>query len=145
LFEDGHILLSEVILVKTQESRSFVVLDAAFNDLLRPGLYEAYHRIIPVKSDSGNPGRRRFDFVGPVCESSDTFCLDEESTDLQSGDLVAILTTGAYGAVMASTYNTRPLVPEVFIRGNAFDVIRRRESYDEMLRRDHIPDWLGED
>jgi len=145
LIAPAGILLSEVILVKTQESRSFVVLDAAFNDLLRPGLYEAYHRIIPVKSDSGNPGRRRFDFVGPVCESSDTFCLDEESTDLQSGDLVAILTTGAYGAVMASTYNTRPLVPEVFIRGNAFDVIRRRESYDEMLRRDHIPDWLGED
>ena len=144
LVASAGLLLAEVILVKTQESRSFVVLDAAFNDLLRPGLYEAYHKIIPVKLDSDNQKQRRFDFVGPVCESSDTFCLDEESSELQSGDLVAILTAGAYGAVMASTYNTRPLVPEVLVRKDTFDVIRRRESYDEMLRRDRIPDWLNE-
>lgn len=144
LVATAGLLLAEVILVKTQESRSFVVLDAAFNDLLRPGLYEAYHRIIPFKLDSDNRKRRRFDFVGPVCESSDTFCLDEESSELQSGDLVAILTAGAYGAVMASTYNTRPLVPEVLVRRDTFDIIRRRESYDEMLGRDRIPDWLDE-
>ena len=144
LVATAGLLLAEVILVKTQESRSFVVLDAAFNDLLRPGLYEAYHRIIPVKLDSENRKQRRFDFVGPVCESSDTFCLDEKSSELQSGELVAILTAGAYGAVMASTYNTRPLVPEVLVHGETFDVIRRRESYDEMLRRDRIPDWLNE-
>jgi diaminopimelate decarboxylase len=142
LVAPAGILLSEVILVKTQESRSFVVLDAAFNDLLRPGLYEAYHRIIPVNIDPDRQERRRFDFVGPVCESSDTFCVDEESPELRSGDLVAILTAGAYGAVMASTYNARPLVPEVLIRGDRFDVVRRRETYSEMLGRDSIPDWM---
>jgi diaminopimelate decarboxylase len=145
LVAPAGILLAQVILTKSQESRSFVVLDAAFNDLLRPGLYEAYHRIIPVSSDSNDQQRRRFDFVGPVCESSDTFCQNEESVELKSGDLVAILTAGAYGAVMASTYNTRPLVPEVLVRKDRFDLIRRRESYEEMLGRDQIPDWLQKD
>ena len=142
LIAQAGILLSEVILRKSQEERSFVVLDAAFNDLLRPGLYDAYHRIIPVSLPANDAGGHRFDFVGPVCESSDTFCLDEESTDLATGDLVAILTAGAYGAVMASTYNTRPLVPEVLVHGDRFAVVRRRETYEEMFNRDQLPDWM---
>ena len=84
----------------------------------------------------------RFDFVGPVCETSDTFCLDEQSTDLAAGDLVAILMAGAYGAVMASTYNTRPLVAEVLVDGSRFALVRRRESYEEMFKRDAVPEWL---
>ncbi len=142
LIAQAGILLSEVILKKTQEEREIVVLDAAFNDLLRPGLYDAYHKIIPVAWSTASAANRIFDFVGPVCESSDTFCVDEATPDLNSGDLVAILTAGAYGAVMASTYNTRPLVPEVLVDGNRFALIRRRETYDEMFCRDMIPDWL---
>lgn len=144
LVAQAGILLSEVILRKSQEERSFVVLDAAFNDLLRPGLYDAYHKIIPVSRSDQDAGTHRFDFVGPVCETSDTFCQDEQSTDLVTGDLVAILTAGAYGAVMASTYNTRPLVPEVLVDGDRFAVVRRRESYEEMFSRDQLPDWMDD-
>ena len=142
LIAQAGILLSEVILKKTQEDREIVVLDAAFNDLLRPGLYDAFHKIVPVTWSSTPMADRIFDFVGPVCESSDTFCIDESSPDLNSGDLVAILTAGAYGAVMASTYNTRPLVPEVLVDGDRFALIRRRETYDEMFGRDIIPYWM---
>jgi len=144
LVATAGVLLSEVILNKSQESRSIVVLDAALNDLLRPGLYEAYHKIVPVRTDASSRPSRRVDYVGPICETSDTFCLDEEATELATGDLVAILTTGAYGAVMASTYNTRPLVPEVLVRGTEFEVIRRRESYAEMLNRDVLPSWMAD-
>jgi len=144
LVAQAGILLSEVILRKTQEERSFIVLDAAFNDLLRPGLYDAYHKIIPVSHSDQDTGYHHFDFVGPVCETSDTFCQNEQSADLATGDLVAILTAGAYGAVMASTYNTRPLVPEVLVDGDRFAVVRRRESYEEMFSRDQLPDWMDD-
>lgn len=143
LVGNAGVLLSKVILNKSQESRSFVVLDAAINDLLRPGLYEAHHSIIAVAEiDPGLP-RRRVDFVGPVCETTDTFCRDEHAPPLSPEDLVAILTAGAYGAVMASTYNTRLLVPEVMVRGGEFELIRPRETYEDMLNRDRVPSWLA--
>lgn len=142
LVANAGVLLSSVILNKSQESRSFVVLDAAINDLLRPGLYEARHGIIPVNEADANVTINPVDFVGPVCETSDTFCRDELMPPLKPTDVVAILTAGAYGAVMASTYNTRPLVPEVMIRGAEFELIRRRETYEEMLNRDLVPSWL---
>lgn len=142
LVADAGLLLSEVILNKSQESQSFVVLDAAFNDLLRPVLYDAFHEIVPVARRDSGVKRGPVTFVGPVCETTDTFCINADSAALEPGDLVAILTTGAYGAVMASTYNSRRLVPEVLVHGSRFEEIRRRETYDEILRRDRLPSWM---
>lgn len=142
LVGNAGVLLSKVILNKTQESRSFVVLDAAINDLLRPGLYEAHHSIIPVTEADIDSPHHPVDFVGPVCETSDTFCRDERAPPLDPDDLVVMLTAGAYGAVMASTYNARLLVPEVLVSSNEFELIRLRETYDDMLSRDRIPSWL---
>ena len=142
LVADAGVLLSRVILTKSQQSRSFVVLDAAINDLLRPALYEAHHRIVPVAEQERGPARGVVDFVGPVCETTDTFCRDEQAPPLAPDDLVAVLTAGAYGAVMASTYNARPLVPEVLVRDRDFELIRPRETYEEMLARDSVPSWL---
>jgi len=142
LVGNAGVLLSKVLCNKSQESRSFVVLDAAINDLLRPGLYAAHHSIITVaESDTDSP-HHRVDFVGPVCETSDTFCRDEHAPLLSPDDLVVLLTAGAYGAVMASTYNSRPLVPEVMIKGGEFEVIRERGTYEEMLGQDLVPSWL---
>lgn len=143
LVGNAGVLLSKVIRNKTQESRSFVVLDAAINDLLRPGLYEAHHSIITVDESDSESLHFRVDFVGPVCETTDTFCRDEHAPPLYPDDLVVMLTAGAYGAVMASTYNTRPLVPEVIVKGSEFEVIRQRGTYDEMLGRDLVPSWLA--
>ena len=142
LVGNAGVLLSKVILNKSQESRSFVVLDAAINDLLRPGLYAAHHRIITVAENDAEVPHHRADFVGPVCETTDTFCRDEHAPPLDPGDLVVLLTAGAYGAVMSSTYNTRPLVPEVMIKGDDFEVIRQRGTYEQMLGQDRVPSWL---
>ena len=144
LVGDAGVLLSKVICNKTQDSRSFVVLDAAINDLLRPGLYQAHHSIITVAESDSDSLHYRVDFVGPVCETSDTFCRDEHAPPLSPDDLVVMLTAGAYGAVMASTYNSRPLVPEVMIKGGDFEVIRQRGTYEEMLGQDLLPSWLAE-
>lgn len=143
LVGNAGVLLSKVILNKSQETRSFVVLDAAINDLLRPGLYEAHHSIITVAECAEDALYGTVDFVGPVCETSDTFCRDEHAPTLQPEDLVVMLTAGAYGAVMASTYNTRPLVPEVMIKDKEFEIIRRRGTYEEMLGSDRVPIWLA--
>jgi diaminopimelate decarboxylase len=143
LVGNAGILLSKVIRNKSQESRYFVVLDAAINDLLRPGLYEAHHSIITVAESDTDSLHHRVDFVGPVCESTDTFCRDEHAPPLHPDDLVVMLTAGAYGAVMASTYNTRPLVPEVMIKGGEFELIRRRGTYEDMLGQDLVPCWLA--
>lgn len=144
LVANAGVLLCQVVLNKTQESRRFVVVDAAINDLLRPGLYEARHSVFPVREARSDARYQPVDFVGPVCETSDTFCRDEQAPPLNAGDYVVMLSAGAYGAVMASTYNSRPLVPEVLIRGNEFELVRRRESYDELLSRDRVPTWLTE-
>jgi len=143
LVGNAGVLLSKVIRNKSQESRSFVVLDAAINDLLRPGLYEAHHSIITVAESDTDSLHYRVDFVGPVCETTDTFCRDEHAPPLHSDDLVVMLTAGAYGAVMASTYNTRPLVPEVLIKGREFAVVRDRGTYEQMLGQDLVPSWLA--
>ena len=149
VFEPGRmivgnagILVSEVIHRKTGEAREFVIVDAAMNDLLRPALYSAYHKIIPVREAGLDEPLSKMDVVGPVCESGDTFATSRELTPLASGDLIAILSAGAYGAVQSMTYNSRPLVPEVLVSGERFFVIRERQSYDDMLARDIVPDWL---
>ncbi|WP_020398179.1 diaminopimelate decarboxylase [Kordiimonas gwangyangensis] len=138
---NAGVLLTRTIYVKTGENRTFYILDAAMNDLARPAMYDAYHGIVPVAEPAGSE-KMTADFVGPVCESSDVFAKDRKTAPLEAGDLVAIKSAGAYGAVMASTYNSRPLVPEVLVDGERFAVIRKRQTLQELLSLDSVPSWL---
>ena len=139
---NAGVLLSQVIYVKEGEGRDFLIVDAAMNDLARPAMYGAHHDIVPVKEAAVGAPVRPFDVVGPVCESGDTFQKGAELPDMAAGDLIAFRSAGAYGAVMASEYNSRPLVPEVLVQGDHFAVIRARPTYEDMLARDSIPEWL---
>ena len=139
---NAGILVTRVIYVKEAGDRTFVILDGAMNDLVRPSLYDAYHHIQPVKQPPADAESASIDFVGPVCESGDTFATQRLSTRVEAGDLVAIMSAGAYGAVMASSYNTRPLTPEVLVHGDKFAIIRRRPGYDDILAQEHIPNWV---
>ncbi|SLN21943.1 Diaminopimelate decarboxylase [Roseivivax jejudonensis] len=142
---NAGILLSRVIYVKAGEGRQFLILDAAMNDLIRPAMYDAWHDIVPVvEPDPGAP-RVDYDVVGPVCESGDTFARARPLPPLRAGDLVAFRSAGAYGAVMASEYNTRPLVPEVLVKDDHHAVIRARPTFDEIISRDTIPEWLRQE
>ncbi len=138
----GGVLIASVEYVKESSGHPVVVVDAAMNDLIRPALYEAFHDIVPVREPGRNAIPSPANIVGPVCESTDTFAKARNLPPLGEGDRVVFKTAGAYGAVMASTYNTRPLVPEVLVSGDRFDVIRARPSHDEMLALDMIPEWL---
>ena len=151
MFEPGRlivgnagVLLSRTIYVKQGEGRRFLILDAAMNDLVRPAMYEAHHDIVPV-AEGGRGPAIPYDVVGPVCETGDTFAKARTVPELAAGDLVAFRSAGAYGAVMASEYNSRPLVPEVLVNGEDWSIVRVRPTYDEMLARDRMPDWLSED
>jgi diaminopimelate decarboxylase len=139
---NAGVLLSEVIYVKNGEGRDFLILDAAMNDLVRPAMYDAHHDIVPVVAPAPGAPVAPFDVVGPVCETGDTFARGRMLPPLAEGELVAFRSAGAYGAVMASEYNGRPLVPEVLVHGDQFAVIRRRPTFDEMIARDTIPSWL---
>ena len=139
---NAGILVSSVIFVKAGEGRDFLILDAAMNDLIRPAMYEAWHDIVPLVEPAAGVEQRPYDIVGPVCETGDTFARDRMMPPLAAGDLVAFRSAGAYGAVMASEYNARPLVPEVLVKGDQFAVIRRRPTFDELINRDTIPAWL---
>ena len=139
---NAGLLISEVIYVKEGEGRDFLILDAAMNDLIRPAMYGAYHDIVPVQEPAPGTETHRFDVVGPVCETGDTFTRQREMTPIGPGGLVAFRSAGAYGAVMASEYNTRPLIPEVLVHEHQFAVIRARPTFDEIINRDTIPEWL---
>ena len=139
---NAGILVSQVIYVKEGEDRKFLILDAAMNDLIRPAMYDAHHDIEPVIEPQAGAERATYDVVGPVCESGDTFAKAREMAQMTAGDLVAFRSAGAYGAVMSSEYNTRPLIPEVMVNGSEFAVIRSRPSFDEIINRDTIPEWL---
>ena len=139
---NAGILVSQVIYVKEGEDRKFLILDAAMNDLIRPAMYDAHHDIDPVIEPQAGAERAKYDVVGPVCESGDTFATGREMAQMNAGDLVAFRSAGAYGAVMSSEYNTRPLIPEVMVNGSEFAVIRSRPSFDEIINRDTIPEWL---
>ncbi len=139
---NAGLLVSQVIYVKEGEDRKFLILDAAMNDLIRPAMYEAHHDIDPIIEPQAGEERAIYDVVGPVCESGDTFAKGREMAQMSAGDLVAFRSAGAYGAVMSSEYNTRPLIPEVLVNGSEFAVIRPRPSFDEMINRDTIPEWL---
>jgi diaminopimelate decarboxylase len=148
-FEPGRLLTAEagllvtaVVYVKKGPSKTFVVVDAAMNDLLRPALYGAWHDILPVRRPPPGAALGPVDVVGPVCEAGDSFAVDRDLPPLAEGDLLAVAAAGAYGAVMGSTYNSRLLAPEVLVAGTQFSVVRPRPSYDALLALDTIPDWL---
>jgi diaminopimelate decarboxylase len=139
---NSGVLVSEVIYVKQGEDRTFLIVDAAMNDLVRPSMYGAHHDIVPLVEAEAGAEMQDYDVVGPVCETGDTFAKARALPALAAGDLLAFRSAGAYGAVMASEYNTRPLVPEVLVQGDHFAVIRARPTFDEILNRDTIPAWL---
>ena len=139
---NAGVLLASVLYVKEGDGRDFLILDAGMNDLVRPAMYEAWHDVVPVVEPGPDAVPRPIDVVGPVCETGDTFARDRALPPLGAGDLVAFRSAGAYGAVMASEYNSRPLVPEVLVSGSRWAVVRPRPTLDEMLGRDRLPDWL---
>ncbi len=140
---NAGVLVSRVIYVKRGDAKTFLIIDAGMNDLIRPALYEAFHEIVPVREPAIGSPRPRYDVVGPICETSDLFAADRPLPELKSGDLVAILSAGAYGAVMAGDYNARPRVAEVLVHGEQWGIVRPRESYDDLIAKDRIPDWLA--
>ncbi|MEE8279515.1 MAG: diaminopimelate decarboxylase [Alphaproteobacteria bacterium] len=142
LVGNAGVLLTSVLYLKKGASRTFVIVDAAMNDLMRPSIYDAYHAITPVSAPEAGAEQTVVDVVGPVCETSDIFAKDRPLSVVQSGDLLAIRSAGAYGAVMASGYNSRPLVAEVLVKGGRFAVIRPRQSIDDVLGGERMPDWL---
>ncbi|MGZ8395354.1 MAG: diaminopimelate decarboxylase family protein, partial [Rhodoplanes sp.] len=150
IFEPGRllvgnagILVTRVIYVKRGESKTFVIADAAMNDLVRPTLSEAHHAIRPVREPPPGAARLIVDLVGPVCESGDFLALDREMTEPAPGDLLAIMSAGAYGAVQAGTYNTRPLVPEVMVKDGEWALVRPRFDVDALIALDRLPPWLS--
>ena len=138
---NAGILVSRVIYVKSGPGQRFVILDAAMNDLLRPSLYDAYHELLAVREPQENAVFEPADIVGPVCETGDIFARGRPLPPVVTGDLLAFASAGAYGAVMASTYNSRPLVPEVLVNGDDYSVIRRRQSLEALLALDEFADW----
>lgn len=149
IFEPGRmisgnagVLLSKVLYVKQGEDRDFLIIDAAMNDLLRPALYDAYHDIEPVTAPGSDYTEQVYDVVGPICETGDTFTRARALPPMQANDLLVMHTAGAYGAAQASQYNTRPLVPEVMVKGDQFEIIRQRPSIEDILASETLPDWL---
>ena len=142
LVGEAGVLVSEVILVKPGVSKTFVIVDAAMNDLIRPTLYEAWHDILPVRQPRPDAATIRCDIVGPICESGDYLAQNRDLAPLSAGDLVMIRSAGAYGAVMASSYNSRPLAPEVMVDGTRFAVTRPRPSIEEMISAERLPSWM---
>ena len=139
---NAGIMVSGVIYVKSGEGRDFLILDSAMNDLIRPSMYSSYHEIVPVNEPAPGIEPQLYDIVGPVCESGDIFAKQRPMPPVVAGDLVAFRSAGAYGAVMSSEYNTRPLIPEVLVHGHQFAVIRARPTFDDIINRDIIPEWL---
>jgi diaminopimelate decarboxylase len=140
---NAGVLVTSVIYLKKSENKRFVIVDAAMNDLVRPTLYDAHHEILPVKAPEPRAGRlTRSDVVGPVCESGDYLALDRDLPEVAGGDLIAVMSGGAYGAVQAGTYNTRLLIPEVLVKGSEYAVVRPRPSYEELIGLDTLPPWL---
>jgi diaminopimelate decarboxylase len=149
VFEPGRliaanagILVARIIYVKPGEAKTFLVLDAGMNDLIRPALYDAHHDIIPVQEPEPNAKMQRYDVVGPVCETADLFARDRDLPEAKGNDLMAVLTAGAFGAVMSSAYNARPPAPEILVRGREWSVVRPRISLEALMALDRIPGWL---
>jgi diaminopimelate decarboxylase len=140
---NAGILVTKAMYLKEGETKSFVIVDAAMNDLIRPSLYEAYHEVLPVSEEAGRRKKQTIDIVGPVCESGDFLAKDRSLPVVKPGELLAVMSAGAYGFVMASNYNSRPRVPEVLVNGGEFHVIRERETYDDLIKGETIPSFLN--
>ena len=141
---NAGILVSRVIYVKQGIDRSFLIVDAAMNDLIRPAMYDAHHSVVPVTKPAAGDNMAPVDIVGPICESGDTFAKARLMPALKAGDLIAFRSAGAYGAVMSSMYNGRDLVPEILVNGSTHAVVADRWTVDDSLKREHLPDWLGD-
>ncbi len=149
IFEPGRLLtgnagllITRVLYVKGGATKQFVIVDAAMNDLIRPSLYDAWHDIVPVKVPRPEAKTMRVDIVGPICETGDSFAEDRPLPPVASGDLLAICSTGAYASVMASSYNARPVAPEVLVKGNSHAVVRQRPDHATLIAQDSMPSWL---
>jgi diaminopimelate decarboxylase len=149
IFEPGRlivgnagILVTRVLYLKRGEAKTFVIVDAAMNDLIRPTLYDAHHEMQPVTESAPGARRIKADVVGPVCESGDFLALGRDMAEPRPGDLLAVMTAGAYGAVQAGTYNTRPLIPEVLVRDGEWALVRPRLDADQLIGLDKLPPWL---
>lgn len=140
---NAGILVTRALTLNPRSSKTILVVDAAMNDLIRPAMYDAFHDIWPVRQPAPGGARKLYDVVGPICESGDTFAVGRTLPETWPGDLVALMTAGAYGSVMASTYNSRLLVPEVMVRGADWAVVRPRPTYEELIALDRLPGWLG--
>ena len=150
IFEPGRliaanagVLVARVIYAKRGDAKNFLIIDAGMNDLIRPALYDSHHEIVPVAEPKPGVPRVKYDVVGPVCETSDLFAAARPLPELKSGDLVAIQSAGAYGAVMASSYNARPPAPEVLVKGTEWSIVRSRLTHEQLIAQDSIPDWLA--
>ncbi|HYD14815.1 MAG TPA: diaminopimelate decarboxylase, partial [Hyphomicrobium sp.] len=141
---NAGILVTRVLFVKEGAGKRFTIVDGAMNDLIRPTLYEAYHEVWPVSEARAANAPVLQDIVGPVCETGDYLAVERKLPPFEPEELMAVMTAGAYGAVMSSTYNTRPLVPEVLVNGAEYAVIRPRPTYDELIGLDRLPPWLAE-
>jgi diaminopimelate decarboxylase len=143
LVGNAGVLLTRVLYIKKSGAKKFAIVDAGMNDLIRPALYQSYHEIVPVIDTKSERERKisKVDIVGPVCESGDFFALDRKMPELHEGDLLAIMSAGAYGFVMASNYNSRPLPAEALVRGNKFSLIRKRQTREDLVRGEIEPKW----
>jgi len=140
---NAGILVTKVLYMKEGETKKFVIVDAAMNDLIRPSLYGAYHEIRPLSEAVLHRGKHQVDVVGPVCESGDFLAKDRSLPDVRPGEVLAVMSAGAYGFVMSSNYNSRPRVPEALVKDGEIHVIRARESYDDLIKGEKIPAFLG--
>ena len=139
---NAGILVTQALYLKAGEAKRFVIVDAAMNDLIRPSLYGAYHEIRPLKEEAGHRAKHQVDIVGPVCESGDFLAKDRAMAEVKPGEMLAVMSAGAYGFVMSSNYNSRPRVPEALIKDGEIHVIRARETYDDLVRGETIPSFL---
>ena len=137
---NAGIFISKVLYLKDNGVKKFLIVDGAMNDLIRPSLYSAYHQIIPVRKKTG--GQIKVDVVGPICESGDFFGKDRLLPKMAKGDLLAVMTAGAYGFVMSSNYNVRPRVAEVMVKENQFAVVRERETFEDLIEGEHMPRFI---
>jgi diaminopimelate decarboxylase len=139
---NAGVLVTSVLYVKNGPGKTFVIVDAAMNDLIRPTLYDAHHEILPVMEARPSTRRLKVDVVGPICESGDYLAQNREIAEVAAGDLLAVMSAGAYGAVQAGTYNSRLLIPEVLVNGADYAIVRARPSYEDLIGLDKIPPWL---
>jgi diaminopimelate decarboxylase len=139
---NAGVMVSEVLYHKPAPDRTFLIIDAGMNDLMRPALYQAHHDILPLAEPDEETPRTTYDIVGPICESTDKFAAQRRMPEVAAGSRIAFMSSGAYGAVLSSQYNARPLVAEVLVDGDQFALVRRRPSFDEMIQLEQMPDWL---